>query len=123
MKEVRVGIIGLGNMGTTHAHNLDKGEVPNMRLTAICDIAQARRDYAGENFPEAAVFENAQDMYRSGLIDAVIIAVPHYDHPPLAIAAFEKGLHMAKEYLDRHPQQAPLVTINSWNEWYIQSRY
>lgn len=97
MKEVRVGIIGLGNMGTTHAHNLDKGEVPNMRLTAICDIAQARRDYAGENFPETAVFENAQDMYSSGLIDAVIIAVPHYDHPPLAIAAFEKGLHVMCE--------------------------
>lgn len=31
--------------------------------------------------------------------------------------AFEKGLHMAKEYLDCHPQQAPLITINSWNEW------
>ena len=30
---------------------------------------------------------------------------------------FEKGLRMAKEYLDAHPEQAPLVTINSWNEW------
>ncbi len=31
--------------------------------------------------------------------------------------AFEKGLQMAKEYLEHHPQQVPLVTINSWNEW------
>lgn len=30
---------------------------------------------------------------------------------------FEKALRMAKDYLDRHPEQAPLVTINSWNEW------
>ncbi|MGY3053139.1 hypothetical protein ACVWYG_001336 [Pedobacter sp. UYEF25] len=30
---------------------------------------------------------------------------------------FAKGLKMAKDYLDAHPKQAPLVTINSWNEW------
>ncbi|MFT3934266.1 MAG: glycoside hydrolase family 99-like domain-containing protein [Chitinophagaceae bacterium] len=30
---------------------------------------------------------------------------------------FEKGLRMAKAYIDAHPKQAPLITINSWNEW------
>ena len=30
---------------------------------------------------------------------------------------FEKGLLMAKEYLDRHPNITPLITVNSWNEW------
>lgn len=30
---------------------------------------------------------------------------------------FEKALRMARDYVDRHPDQAPLVTINSWNEW------
>lgn len=30
---------------------------------------------------------------------------------------FEKGLRMAKSYLDAHPDQHPLVTLNSWNEW------
>ena len=29
----------------------------------------------------------------------------------------EKGLRMAKDYLDAHPDRAPLVTVNSWNEW------
>jgi len=32
-------------------------------------------------------------------------------------ANFEKALIMAKEYVDAHPNQAPLITINSWNEW------
>lgn len=32
-------------------------------------------------------------------------------------AAFEKALRAAKDYLDAHPGRAPLVTINSWNEW------
>ena len=26
-------------------------------------------------------------------------------------------MEMAKEYLDNHPEQTPLVTVNSWNEW------
>jgi hypothetical protein len=30
---------------------------------------------------------------------------------------FEKALVMAKEYADAHPGQAPLITVNSWNEW------
>lgn len=97
MNEVRVGIIGIGNMGTTHAHNIYTGEVSRMKLTAICDIAEQRRKYAEENFDGVKVFDNAEDMMKSGLIDAVIIAVPHYDHPPLAIKAFENGLHVLIE--------------------------
>jgi hypothetical protein len=30
---------------------------------------------------------------------------------------FEKALAQAKEFVDAHPNQAPLITINSWNEW------
>jgi len=30
---------------------------------------------------------------------------------------FEKALRQAKEFIDAHPNQAPLITINSWNEW------
>ena len=29
----------------------------------------------------------------------------------------QKALKMAKDYIDAHPNQSPLVTINSWNEW------
>lgn len=29
----------------------------------------------------------------------------------------KKGLFMAKQYIDRHPELPPLITINSWNEW------
>lgn len=30
---------------------------------------------------------------------------------------FENALRKAKKYIDEHPNQAPLITINSWNEW------
>ncbi|EOR96657.1 hypothetical protein ADIARSV_0080 [Arcticibacter svalbardensis MN12-7] len=32
-------------------------------------------------------------------------------------ANFAKALKMAKDYVDAHPRQVPLITINSWNEW------
>lgn len=97
MDKVRVGLIGFGNMGTTHARNIVDGKVPNMELGAVCDISEQRREIVSKRYPQVKVFENAEDMYRSGLIDAALIAVPHYDHPKLAVAAFEAGLHVLVE--------------------------
>ena len=36
-------------------------------------------------------------MYASGLVDGVIIATPHYDHPSLVIKAFDNNLHALVE--------------------------
>lgn len=94
---VRLGVIGFGNMGTTHARNVYQGKVKNMELAAICDISEARQDKAKELYPSLPVFNDAQELYKSGLCDAVIIAVPHYDHPALAIKALEAGLNVITE--------------------------
>ena len=94
---VKLGIIGVGNMGTAHANNIKSGVVKNMELTAICDISEARQTKAKELFPDVAVFDNADKLFASGLCDAVLIAVPHYDHPNLAIKAFESGLNVLTE--------------------------
>ena len=29
----------------------------------------------------------------------------------------EKILRSARAYVDEHPAQPPLITVNSWNEW------
>ena len=97
MEKVRIGIIGYGNMGMSHVANLMSGKVPNMELAAVCDISEARRDMLKKNYPEIPAFEKAEDMYKSGLLDAVLIAVPHYDHPVLAMAAFDAGLNVLIE--------------------------
>ena len=97
MEKVKIGIIGIGNMGTTHAKNIFEGKVPLMELKAICDIAPARREYAKKAFPGVELFDNATDMFKSGVIDTVIIATPHYDHPTLAIEAFGYGLNVLTE--------------------------
>ena len=97
MDKVRLGIIGYGNMGTTHSRNIMDGQVKNMVLTAICDISEERRESAKKLYPDVEVFENAEEMYKSGLCDAVLIAVPHYSHSKLAIKAFEYNLNVLTE--------------------------
>ncbi len=97
LKEIRMGIVGFGNMGTMHAYNIFTDKVPRMKLGAICDISEPRRNAAKERYPDIPVFEDGVEMFKSGLLDAVIIAVPHYDHPYLAINALESGLHTITE--------------------------
>lgn len=97
MKKIKLGVIGYGNMGTKHCKNISQGAVPNMELTAICDVKEKRRETARGNYPDVAVFESATDLYKSGLCDMVIVATPHYDHPRLVEEAFTYGLHVITE--------------------------
>ncbi len=97
IKKVSIGIIGYGNMGTAHVNNLMAGKVPNMTLGAVCDIAADRREVLKQKYPNVTVFETAEDLFKSGLCDTVLIAVPHYAHPSLTIKAFEYGLNVITE--------------------------
>lgn len=98
MDKVRIGVVGIGNMGSAHAKYLAAGDVPNAELTAVCDINPKRLEWARDNLGEhIKLFENAETLFESKAVDAVIIATPHYDHPPLAISAFKRGLHVLIE--------------------------
>lgn len=97
MEKLKLGILGFGNMGTGHSNNIATGQTKNVELCAICDISEERRKKAQELYPDVAVFEKAEDMYKSGLIEAVVIAVPHYDHPKYTMMAFENNLHVMVE--------------------------
>lgn len=97
MEKVRIGIIGIGNMGSAHAKSLLEGNINNMELTAVCDIAEEKRSWAKENLKDVPIFENYSDLIKSGLADAVLIATPHYIHPVIAVEAFESGLHVLTE--------------------------
>ena len=86
MDKLRFGIIGIGNMGSSHAKNLSAGKVPNACLAAVCDIKESRRQWAKENLPESVeIFENTDKFFANAKIDAVRVAVPHYLHPVLGM--------------------------------------
>ncbi|SER42948.1 Predicted dehydrogenase [Gracilibacillus ureilyticus] len=98
MEKVKIGIIGVGNMGRSHAHKLSNGEVNGAVLTAVCDASVEKLDWIRTNLPEEIqLFQDEDDFLNNADIDAIVIATPHYFHPPTAMKAFEKGLHVMLE--------------------------
>ncbi len=92
MEAVRIGVVGLGNMGTGHIRESFPG-ISRLQLTAVCDDDAARL----AKYPDVAAFVSFEEMIASGLIDAVLIATPHYSHVDLGVTALEAGLHVLVE--------------------------
>ena len=102
MNTVRLGLIGLGNIGRFHAEYLRAGKVSRAQLTAVCDAVAPLDPYK-----PLRTFTDAEQMMRSGEIDAVIIATPHYQHTTLGMAAFQAGLHaMVEKPISAHKADA-----------------
>ncbi|WP_312095940.1 Gfo/Idh/MocA family oxidoreductase [Niallia sp.] len=98
MGNIKIGIIGIGNMGSSHAIYLNNGEIKGAELAAVCDSNPERLQWAKETLGEHIQrFDNVDHFFEFGDMDGVIIATPHYDHPPLAIKALEKGYHVLVE--------------------------
>lgn len=101
MEKVRYGVVGIGNMGSGHVSNLLAGEINDAVLTAVCDVKPDRLEWAksaaaGKN-ADIVLFGDYSKMLSGGLIDAVIIATPHYLHPVIGIEALKKGIHVLSE--------------------------
>jgi predicted dehydrogenase len=93
MSIVRLGIIGLGNIGQHHFSYLSAGKVVGTEVTAVSDAVPAKL----EKYTKLHTFNDAEALIRSGSVDAVVIATPHYQHTTLGIAALRQGLHVMVE--------------------------
>ena len=127
MGKIRLGIIGIGNIGTGHVGNILDGLSPEVEITAAADRRESRREWVRDKLPGIAVFSEGSDLIASGPCDAVMICVPHYQHPPLAIDAMRHGLHTLvekpagvytlqvremNEEADRHPELTFAMMFN-----------
>lgn len=98
MSVVRYGIVGLGGMGRNHANYLMAGAVKGAVLSAVSDTSPASQEWAKQSLPDSVrFFDSYAAMLQSGVIDAVIVATPHYFHPDLAVQAFHHQLHVIIE--------------------------
>ena len=94
MDKVRIGIIGLGGMGNSHASYLSQGQINGAELAAVADVDPARlADVQDKYGAGVQAFAGADALFAAQCVDAVIVATPHYFHPPLVIQALENGLH------------------------------
>jgi predicted dehydrogenase len=95
MNEIGIGVIGIGFMGSYYAKALKDGLIPRAKLIAVCDKGIKRLKWAEENLgKDIKRYDNYDDILNDKDLSAVIIAVPHYDHPSLAMKAFGKNLHV-----------------------------
>lgn len=98
MIKLKIGIIGIGGMGSNHCRSIEDGNVENMVLCAVADRREIRRNWAKEELSNTIeIFEEGDDLIESGLCDAVLVATPHYDHPRLVMKALQQGLHVLCE--------------------------
>lgn len=94
MKNVRIGIIGLGNMGQCHVRLLKEKRIRHCKLTAVCDGDKSRLKGFDNNI---AKFTDSRKLIRSGNVDAILIATPHYSHTDIGIDALKQKLHVLVE--------------------------
>ena len=99
MNRIKLGIIGIGNMGSGHASNIKSGKCHEIELVAIADINSDRLNWAKEqNYAEnITYFNTAEEMLDSGIINSCLVAVPHYDHTKYAIECMKRGIHVMVE--------------------------
>lgn len=93
MDSVRLGLVGVGNIGTSHSRYLRRGDVNRCQLVAACDVDPAKL----ERFKDLKTFTDSREMIRSGEVDAVLIGTPHYDHTTIGIDALDNGVHVLVE--------------------------
>ncbi len=92
--KVRIGVVGLGGMGGCHVR--DCKNIENIELVGVCDVAKEKADKsAAENNVKA--YYNVIDMLDNSSLDGIIIATPHYEHTPISIEAFKRGIHVLTE--------------------------
>ncbi len=94
---IRLGIIGCGNMGTSHISNIKDGAMPEFELTAVADLKEERRNAMAELYPGVKIYCDGSELIQSGEVDAILVATPHYLHPTYAIEGLKAGLHVMIE--------------------------
>jgi len=105
MKEVRLGIVGMGVQGSLYANILTGTPIPYMPpikkpegcvLTAVSSRSEQAKEFAS-HLPDVKYFSDWKEMIDSGLCDAIVITVPHFLHHDVTIYALKAGLHVLCE--------------------------
>ncbi len=91
--ELRVGLIGLGEVATDHVNGFARMDVP---IAAVCDVERSTVERVALQLG-ARGFADYRELLSSGEVNAVDILLPHHLHEEVAHAALASGLHVLIE--------------------------
>ena len=97
MRKIRFGIIGLGNQGSSYFFNIfEQGKVAHGVVTALCDNRPAKIENIKSKTENKTVecFLDYKAMLDSGLVDAVLVETPHYQHPEIVMECLKRDIHV-----------------------------
>ena len=90
---LRVGVIGVGVMGSNHARVF--ADMPGVKLVGVADIDSSQRDFVAKALGCAGY--DSLDALLDGGVDAVTIAAPTHLHHSMALACISRGLDVLVE--------------------------
>lgn len=91
---VSIAVVGVGNMGSSHLKTI--ASISNLKLAAICDTDVEKGEKLAKEH-DVAFFKDHQALLEAKVVDAIVIATPHYDHTTIGIAALDAGYHVLVE--------------------------
>ena len=93
---LRVGVIGCGRIARG-VHLPVLARLGGVRIASVAEPDEDGRRAAAAIARGATAYADYRDLLRAGGVDAAVICVPPHLHAPVAIAAFEAGLHVYVE--------------------------
>ena len=88
-RTIRVGLIGVGQIGKSH---VDKyANMPGVEMVAVADLNQAEAQRVAEKYHIANVYSDFRQMLARDDIEAVDVCLHNNLHAPVTIAALEAG--------------------------------
>ncbi|MDA1139381.1 MAG: Gfo/Idh/MocA family oxidoreductase [Planctomycetota bacterium] len=93
MSDLGIGIVGYGKVGAG-AHRNWTGKTDGVKLVAVCDGTEVRRQAAAEENPGIAIYEKFSDMLADDSVELVIVTTPPSSHCELSVQALEAGRHV-----------------------------
>src|SRR4051812_45046554 len=90
MKEVRIGLVGAGRMGSFHGRTVAR-KIYGAKLNAIADPVSGAAERLAKELGVSKAYTDPKEMFQDPHIDAVVIAAPARSHADLVVAAANAG--------------------------------
>ncbi len=90
---MKLGLIGLGAIGSMHFKNVREGKVPNCEIIAVCD----EKGVDTQKFDNCKAYLKVDEILADNSVEAVIVATPSFNHYSLAKRCLEAGKNVLVE--------------------------